>query len=147
MGFSGGNAIAEAIMHAMMDCAEFTPHVREYLYRAMIPAIEAQDCDTLEELLGCDDSFDAVMSDLRNPPPEGFSIDEYRALRKKIGKYLCSEEFPLGVVFEYDMGEQEPYRMSEKGGMFEVSYTFETFEQLLGAAADYRMEMDGENDA
>jgi hypothetical protein len=135
MGFSGGKAIAEALMHAMMDCAEFTPHVREYLYRAMIPAIEAQDCDTLEELLGCDDSFDAVMSDLRNPPPEGFSTDEYRALRKEIGKYLCSEEFPLGVVFEYDMGE--------KGGMFEVSYTFETFEQLLGAAADYRNEMDG----
>lgn len=138
MGFSGGNCIARDMMNAMMDCGEFTHDLRKYVYKALIPSIEDQDCDTLDELLGCDDAFDEVWDELAFPPPEGFTGKQYNALRKEVGKYLRSDDNLTGIQFFYDMGNPEPYRMMDD----QATYTFEVFEQLINAAAEYRQEMD-----
>lgn len=61
-------------------------------------------------------------------------------LNAAIGKYRASGTNPCGVCFYFDETEEKPYRIADD----HASESFDTYEELLEAASDWKDAFDAE---
>ena len=70
MGWSGGSRVMDGIIEALnCDNVGLHPLQRSWLYMEIIPILEDEDWDTIDECMGTDAVFDQVVQELH---PEWF---------------------------------------------------------------------------
>jgi hypothetical protein len=74
MGWASGSSLFSDIIEAVNDC-DIDEETRISLYEKLIPIFEDEDCDTLQECLGEDSSFDKVYHTLYPPDQEDDLVD------------------------------------------------------------------------
>jgi hypothetical protein len=74
MGWASGSSLFSDIIEAVNDC-DIDEETRISLYEKLIPIFEDEDCDTLQECLGEDSSFDKVYYTLYPPDQDDDLVD------------------------------------------------------------------------
>jgi len=77
---------------------------------------------------------------IRKKMANALTAQQEAELNAAIGKYCTSDSNPCGVSFYFDEGEEKPFRIADD----QASESFETYDELLDAASDWKNAFDAE---